>query len=205
MAGSSIFFSYSRKDSTLVLDLARKLRTAGADVWLDQLDIEAGTNWDDSVEEALQKSEVVLVILSKTSVESQNVRDEYSYAIEENKRVIPVLIEPCTIPFRLRRLQYADFTTDENVGMKTLNETLDLDPLGTSHDGLSNQEKIPNRPPKTKIERAKPIQKGRLFKWGFGLAVLVVFLLLAAKYILATDNSTAQITVYVHSESGTGP
>ena len=36
----TIFFSYSRENSETVLELAKELRGAGANIWLDQLDIE---------------------------------------------------------------------------------------------------------------------------------------------------------------------
>jgi TIR domain len=42
MEDPKIFFSYSRDDSKFVQELARKLRSAGAHLWLDQLDIPAG-------------------------------------------------------------------------------------------------------------------------------------------------------------------
>lgn len=47
----SAFFSYCRADSAL--KLAEDLKTAGANVWIDQLDIEFGTPWDRAVEDAL--------------------------------------------------------------------------------------------------------------------------------------------------------
>jgi TIR domain len=127
MSSKHIFFSYSRDNSEFVLDLAKKLRAAGRNVWLDQLDIETGERWDRSIEEALEKADVLLVVLSKTSVESNNVMDEVSFALEEGKRVLPVLYEDCDIPFRLRRLQFADFTTDVDSGMETLFKALDMD------------------------------------------------------------------------------
>ena len=34
------FFSYAREDAEFVLELARDLRAADSDLWLDQLDIE---------------------------------------------------------------------------------------------------------------------------------------------------------------------
>ena len=37
------FVSYSRVDSEFAMQLAEHLKTAGANVWLDQLDIEPGT------------------------------------------------------------------------------------------------------------------------------------------------------------------
>lgn len=129
MANDTIFFSYSRDDTKFVLNLAKSLRKAGANIWLDQLDIKPGTRWDSSIEKALQLSKTLLVILSKTSVASNNVMDEVSYALGENKKVVPVLLEECAIPFRLRRLQYADFTIDHQKGLKTLAEALNLDQI----------------------------------------------------------------------------
>ena len=127
MSDQTIFFSYSRDDSEFVLTLAKNLRKAGANIWLDQLDIKPGTRWDKSIETALEESKTLLVILSKSSVASTNVMDEVSYALEEKKTVVPVLLEDCDIPFRLRRLQFADFTSDQNKGLKTLAEALHLD------------------------------------------------------------------------------
>ncbi len=127
MSSSTIFFSYGRENSAFVLDLAKELRKAGANIWLDQLDIEPGTRWDRSIEKALKSSDTLLIVLSKDSVESHNVMDEVSYALEERKTVVPVLMEPCEIPFRLRRLQYADFTENHKTGIATLIKALRLD------------------------------------------------------------------------------
>ncbi|MCZ6594180.1 MAG: toll/interleukin-1 receptor domain-containing protein [Bacteroidetes bacterium] len=123
---STIFFSYSRENSETVLELAKELRSAGADIWLDQLDIKPGTRWDQSIEDALASSQTLLVVLSKAAVGSNNVMDEVSYALEEGKTVVPVLLEECEIPFRLRRLQFADFTVSHKKGMETLTRALGL-------------------------------------------------------------------------------
>jgi hypothetical protein len=48
------FFSYSREDSEFALRLAADLRAAGANVWIDQLDIGPGQRWDRSVQDALE-------------------------------------------------------------------------------------------------------------------------------------------------------
>lgn len=120
------FFSYARSDSDFVLTLARDLRQAGADVWLDQLDIEAGSRWDLSVGEALKNSKKMLVILSPDSVSSNNVMDEVSFALEAGKTVIPILFKPCDIPFRLKRVQHADFTKNYDDALKNLVQALKL-------------------------------------------------------------------------------
>lgn len=114
------FFSYSRSDSAFVLKLAKDLRDAGAELWLDQLDIKAGSHWDSSIEAALNAAPCLIVILSPASVASHNVMDEVSFALENGKKVIPVMLSECKPPFRLRRLQRIDFTGDYQTGLKYL-------------------------------------------------------------------------------------
>src|SRR5271165_7423104 len=106
------FFSYSRDDSEFALRLARDLKAAGANVWIDQLDLVGGQRWAQTVQDALEKSPRVLVILSPSSVNSPNVENEYTLALKEKKTVIPVLHRECKIPLQLRSLQRVDFSTD---------------------------------------------------------------------------------------------
>lgn len=131
MSTQKIFFSYSRVDSPFALKLAKDLREAGADIWIDQLDIPAGSHWDAAVEKALNTAAYVLVILTPASTASTNVMDEVSFALESGKKIIPVLLEDCLPPFRLRRLQRIDFTTDYDNGFKQLIISLNLT-LGTT-------------------------------------------------------------------------
>jgi CheY-like chemotaxis protein len=86
------------------------LRAGGAELWIDQLDISPGQHWDNAIETALKNCPAFLVILSPRSVGSRNVLDEVHYALEEGKKILPVMYESCELPFRLRRLQYIDFT-----------------------------------------------------------------------------------------------
>src|SRR5215831_9118419 len=79
------FFSYCREDSDFALRLAEDLKAAGANVWIDQLDIEPGQRWDRAVEDALNNCPRMLVILSPVSVKSDNVRDEISVALRKQK------------------------------------------------------------------------------------------------------------------------
>jgi photosystem II stability/assembly factor-like uncharacterized protein len=123
-SAQAAFFSYCREDSDFALRLAEDLKAAGASVWLDQLDIVPGQRWDRAVEDALANCPRMLVILSPASVNSTNVMDEVSFALEEKKTVIPVIYKDCTVPFRLRRVQYVDFRQDYARGLKELLKTL---------------------------------------------------------------------------------
>ena len=121
------FFSYCREDSDFALQLAGDLKAAGASVWLDQLDIVPGQRWDRAVEDALARCPRMLIILSPASVDSTNVMDEVSFALEEKKTVIPIICKDCVVPFRLRRVQYVDFRKDYARGLKELLKTLNPD------------------------------------------------------------------------------
>lgn len=82
---SSVFGSYSREDSAFALKLISDLRSSGASVWLDQLDIFTGVRWDTEIEVALARCTAFLVILSPASVATENVRDEIDFAINQRK------------------------------------------------------------------------------------------------------------------------
>ena len=118
------FLSYAREDAEFVLRLAKDLRVGGAGVWVDQLDISPGQRWDRAVEDALAKCLELVVVLSPAAVESTNVMDEVSLALEDGKTVVPVLHSQCKVPFRLRRLQYVDLSLDYKAGLDRLLETL---------------------------------------------------------------------------------
>lgn len=128
----SAFFSYSREDTDFSLRLAGDLKAAGAVVWLDQLDIAAGQRWDAAVEAALKDCPRLLLILSPSSVGSENVKDEVSFALDTHKTIIPVLYRDCEVPFRLRRFQYIDFRTDYPRGLEELLKILQASPAGKS-------------------------------------------------------------------------
>jgi len=118
------FFSYSREDSEFALRLAVDLKTAGANVWVDRMDIIPGQLWDHAVEDALTKCPRMVVILSPASIKSTNVMDEVSFALQAKKTVIPVIYKDCTVPLRLHRVQYVDFRLDYARGLKELLKTL---------------------------------------------------------------------------------
>ncbi len=104
--------SYSREDSGFVLRLVQDLKSAGAKVWLDQLDIQAGRNWDTSVHTALDRCSCVLAVLSPAFVRSKSAQDEIGLALDENKTLIPIYYQNCIVPWRLRRVQHVDFRND---------------------------------------------------------------------------------------------
>ncbi len=121
------FFSYSREDSEFALRLAEDLKAAGGVVWIDQLDIAPGQEWDNAIEDAVTQCPRMLLILSAASVKSPKVRNEIAFALDEKKTIIPVLYQDCTVPLQLRRIQHIDFRTDHTRGLKVLLKALGVE------------------------------------------------------------------------------
>jgi hypothetical protein len=174
-----IFLSYARADAEFALRLAKDLRYAGTRIWMDQLDIPAGVPWDDQIEIALGQCRAMLLVLSPASVVSPNVKDELADALSKGKVVVPVLLAPCDLPLRLRRLQYVDFSVDYARGLERLLLEPTISPARGPDSGA--EDSVPLRPPPPiKVEKAdvatvvppKPWFKHALIV--VGLAVLVL-------------------------------
>jgi hypothetical protein len=156
-----LFISYSRVDLAFALKLAKDLGARGFTVWIDEQAIPAGANWDVQVEEGIRKSDCVLAILSPASVDSQQVRDEVLLAMDEGKRIIPILYQPCEVPMKLRRLQRVDFTASYEQGLARL-----------------INEVSPSRP--LPVMPGPPARKGRAASLGVTLAGLVLMTIVYA-------------------------
>lgn len=104
-----VFISYSRRDADFVDLLHRLLISKGYDTWMDRRNIDAGNRWDSEIEQAIKNCLTMMVVLSPDSARSQNVADEWSYAIDEGKTIIPIGCRTCDTPMRLRRFQRIEF------------------------------------------------------------------------------------------------
>lgn len=108
----SIFISYARRDAA---DLAQRLHAdllaAGHDPWLDTAGIEGGASWSVEIEDAIERCEVALTLLSDGSYRSEICRAEHLRALRKGKRVIPILVQKDTErPLYLEHLNFRDFS-----------------------------------------------------------------------------------------------
>ena len=97
-----VFVSYSRQDNDKVLELTAKLRSAGVRLWMDVRNIDGAAMWGEEIVNALAKSKVLLLLVSKSSVASQNVVKEVLLASERKGHILPVDLEPTEIPVSLK-------------------------------------------------------------------------------------------------------
>src|SRR5689334_25089975 len=77
LMGKNIFVSYSRHEVGFIDDLVRNLELQGHEVWLDYRNLIPGKPWQDQIYAGIQKADVILLVVSKASISSQNVGVEW--------------------------------------------------------------------------------------------------------------------------------
>ena len=111
-----VFLCHASGDKPSVRALYRRLRDDGFLPWLDEESLLAGQDWDREIAGAVRTSGVVLVCLSRTSVTKEGfVQKEIKYALDVADEkpegtifIIPVRLEECEVPSRLRRWQWVN-------------------------------------------------------------------------------------------------
>jgi hypothetical protein len=117
-----VFISYSHQDAHFVNRLAAHLTLAKVHVWVDTWELHVGDSLISKVQQAIQESSALIVVLSRNSVESEWCKRELNAGLMrelEEKRVVvfPALLEDCQIPLFLREKLYADFRTNYDHGL----------------------------------------------------------------------------------------
>ncbi len=111
-----VFLCHASQDKPAVRRLHRYLKQHGIQPWLDELDLLPGENWEVEIPRALNASDVILVCLSKNSVNKEGyVQKEISFALDKALEkpdgtifIIPAKLEACDVPSRLNRYQWVD-------------------------------------------------------------------------------------------------
>jgi len=91
-----VFISHCSADNYFVDFLAELLRNHRIDVWADLSNLEAGNEFTAEIETALEASDALIVILSKSSPQSKWMTRELSRfkAVNDGRPVVPVVLEP---------------------------------------------------------------------------------------------------------------
>jgi hypothetical protein len=90
---STVFISYRRRVAwSVARTINDRLVAAGADVFLDVDDINEG-RFEDIIKENIRNRDYFLLIIAPGTLESEWVIRETAYALENDKRIIPVLVD----------------------------------------------------------------------------------------------------------------
>lgn len=88
-----VFISYSSEDKIVADAVVAALENRGIRCWYAPRDIKAGTDWGESITNAISESSLMLLIFSESSNRSKRVLDEIYYSISEGKTILPFRIE----------------------------------------------------------------------------------------------------------------
>lgn len=113
-----VFLCHSSQDKPAVRELYQKLRSeAWIQLWLDEEELYPGQDWNMEIEQAVEAADAIIVCLSKGSITKEGyvqrelriVLDYADYKPEGTLYIMPVRLEECEPPRRLRPWQYADY------------------------------------------------------------------------------------------------
>ncbi|MEM8722851.1 MAG: toll/interleukin-1 receptor domain-containing protein [Cyanobacteria bacterium P01_G01_bin.39] len=127
-----IFLSHSSGDKAVVRRLYSDLLSSGFVPWFDEVDLLPGQNFDREIRIAVKQSQVVLVCLSKNSINKTGyIQKEIKYVLDVADHqpegatfIIPVLLEPCDVPMSMGHLHYVRLF--DQSGMEKLVAALNL-------------------------------------------------------------------------------
>jgi hypothetical protein len=120
-----VFLCHASQDKPIVRELCQRLLTESwIEPWLDEEKLLPGQDWDLEIEKAVEAADTVIVFLSSNSVTKEgyvqkelrkvlNVADEKP---EGTIFVVPLRMEECQIPRRLKSWQYVDYFPSDQRG-----------------------------------------------------------------------------------------
>jgi tetratricopeptide (TPR) repeat protein len=100
---SDIFISHVEEDAAVVLEIARLLEASGYSTWYYERDSVPGVSYLEQVDEAIQRSSAVVVLISLDSMGSWQVDKEVERAHECGKKFMPILRGVKHVEFQARK------------------------------------------------------------------------------------------------------
>lgn len=124
-----VFLSYCHADVEVALNIERRLRDDSIEV-LSSFDLDPGSNIQTNLKYFVESSDIVLLLLSKAYFNSIYSGQELNqFLVESNKRkvsVIPVAIERCNIPWRLKNLNTINLYNNIDSGIELLKRQINV-------------------------------------------------------------------------------
>lgn len=102
------FISYSHRNIDEVLGFIETLQENGYNVWYDE-GIDPGTEWDENIAKHIRECAYFISFITEDYIQSQNCKDELTYARDLNKERLLIYGEDVELPegmkMRMNRLQ----------------------------------------------------------------------------------------------------
>jgi hypothetical protein len=88
-----VFVSYSVKDKTTADAICASLEANGIRVWIAPRDVMPGSDWGESIIEAIEQSGVMILVFSANSNASPQIKREIERAVNKGVTVVPFRID----------------------------------------------------------------------------------------------------------------
>ena len=88
---TKIFISYSRKDKAFAGRLVEALAKSELETWIDWEDIPPTADWMDQIHKGIEEADGFLFLFSPDSVASKVCGQEVDHAVQNGKRLIPIV------------------------------------------------------------------------------------------------------------------
>lgn len=114
------FVCYTRADDIFAIELAEKIKERQLPVWIDMLDIRMDEDWHDAINAAMERSGLMLLILSPEMIASEDTRAELEYFLLQGKIVLPIMFRDCD-PSPLRLMHpIVNFRQNYKTGLRVI-------------------------------------------------------------------------------------
>ena len=124
-----IFICYSAKDKPIADLMVDEIENQGISCWMAPRDFSPGVDWGSAIADAIQSSQVMLLIFSKSANETKRVMDEVGLAVNSGLDIIPFRVEDVkptgSLKYFLSMTHWIDgFAQPKGESMEKLVETL---------------------------------------------------------------------------------
>lgn len=89
---ATVFVSYSRKDIGFAKRLTSELQNSDLDIWIDWEGIPPTVDWWKEIEKGIEEADAFLFLISPDSIRSQVCGREIEHAVQNGKRLIPLVV-----------------------------------------------------------------------------------------------------------------
>jgi CheY-like chemotaxis protein len=139
-----VFLCHSSYDKAAVRKLFTRLRKDGFDPWLDEKMLLPGQDWQVEIVKAVRNCDIVVVCLSPGSITKEGyVQTEIKIALDVADEkpegtifLVPLRLEACAVPDRLKRWQWVDL-------FKTHGYSRLVGSLRARYDSLASSQEDP--------------------------------------------------------------
>jgi len=180
-----VFIAHSSANKDFVDELAANLTRNRVEVWYDKWEMKVGDSLRQKLSEGISGSKFMVVVLSKESLESKWVKEEFNSGLaiameNKNRFVLPLFLsgDDSMLPVFLKDKIYANFRNDYSVGFRSLLESITgglyKDANFITRKVSSNWKEVLNELPRDVIERFKSFANCTLDQFGVGIWDLVI-------------------------------